>query len=284
MRVLRAGVLVLAALALAASAAAQGVRRTVTVVTATPIFVTPNSTQVPLRVAQRGAVLGLLEMNGDWCHVEFEDLQFGRRVGYIQTKDVRVNAPAPAGSVPAPAAGEQPPPARPAGQQPAVAARPLAPVLPQRGDIAAGYVFVREDGLSFPMGVAGSAAWHLHPILEVVGEAQYARGTSDLVTPGGDVTVWTALAGARVWSGERYGGGVRAFVQGLAGVLTKKGTALTGSESASGFALQPGFGAEIQASPRVAVRPEFDILFGRIEGERTTDMRFGLNVVFRWLR
>ena len=105
-----------------------------------------------------------------------------------------------------------------------------------------------------------------------------------LVTPGGDVTVWTALAGARVWSGAQYGGGVRAFVQGLAGVLTKRGTELTGSRLASGFAVQPGFGAEIQASPRVAVRPEFDVLFGRIEGERTTDMRFNLNVVFRWLR
>jgi len=58
-----------------------------------PVFLTPGDNQQPLRVAKEGSVLRLLDIEGEWYHVEFEDPQFGRRVGYIRKAYGTVNAP-----------------------------------------------------------------------------------------------------------------------------------------------------------------------------------------------
>jgi hypothetical protein len=63
----------------------------VAVTTATaPIFLRPNATLTPLVQAPTGTRLRVLDQAGDWLHVEFEDRQYGRRVGYIQKAFVRL--------------------------------------------------------------------------------------------------------------------------------------------------------------------------------------------------
>ena len=66
----------------------------VTVVNASPIFVTPTAT-VPLRVAAIGTTLLVEGVQGAWYQVQFRDPQFGRRIGWIEAKDVKVMLPEP---------------------------------------------------------------------------------------------------------------------------------------------------------------------------------------------
>lgn len=67
------------------------VRGTATVVVSAdaPIFVVADEHRAPVRVAKAGSVLGFLGENAGWYNIEFDDPQYGRRVGYIQAKYVR---------------------------------------------------------------------------------------------------------------------------------------------------------------------------------------------------
>ncbi len=46
---------------------------TVVVALAAPIFVLPDDTRVPLRVAKEGTVLRVVGVDGEWYNVEFDD-------------------------------------------------------------------------------------------------------------------------------------------------------------------------------------------------------------------
>src|SRR5262245_61126553 len=83
-------------LVLASPAFAQGQapQRTATTTTSAPVFASPNADRTPLRVAREGSVVLLLEVNGDWCLVEFQDPEYGRRSGYVQTRLVRIQGDA----------------------------------------------------------------------------------------------------------------------------------------------------------------------------------------------
>lgn len=63
---------------------------TATVITAAPIYVQPTTVREPIRVAREGSVLQLLGQEGEWCNIAFQDPQYGRRVGYIETQFVRI--------------------------------------------------------------------------------------------------------------------------------------------------------------------------------------------------
>ena len=92
MRSLLRGVLVSAfLLTVPGSSHGQTAQPTATTTSATPVFGSADSSQAPLRIAATGSVLLLLEADGDWCHIEFEDPQYGRRTGYVQTKLVRIS-------------------------------------------------------------------------------------------------------------------------------------------------------------------------------------------------
>ena len=92
----------LVALLLASPSAAQDpsapqeLRATVT--TVAPIFIQPGA-QTPLRVAAVGTSLRVLKLEvwateqGEWAQVEFNDPQFGRRVGWVQTKNIQIADP-----------------------------------------------------------------------------------------------------------------------------------------------------------------------------------------------
>lgn len=58
---------------------------------AAPVFVRPDARMTPLRVAKEGSALNAIATDGEWYQVEFQDPQFGRRVGYIEKRHVSVS-------------------------------------------------------------------------------------------------------------------------------------------------------------------------------------------------
>lgn len=60
------------------------------VIEAAPIYLLPDATRTPLRTAAVNMQLRVLADKGDWLQVEFNDPQFGRRVGYIAKNKVRI--------------------------------------------------------------------------------------------------------------------------------------------------------------------------------------------------
>jgi hypothetical protein len=54
------------------------------------VFLGPDATLTPLRQLPTGMRLRILDTTGDWLRVEFDDTQFGRRVGFVQKSLVRV--------------------------------------------------------------------------------------------------------------------------------------------------------------------------------------------------
>jgi hypothetical protein len=67
-----------------------GVPPTAVTTATAPVFLKPDATLVPLRQLPVGTRLRIIDEKGDWLHVEFQDRQYGRRVGYIQRAFVRV--------------------------------------------------------------------------------------------------------------------------------------------------------------------------------------------------
>ena len=77
---------------------ADPVFQKVTAITTTtaPIYVVPRPgpTLGPIRTAAAGTVLVVLNEKDDWLQVEFNDPQYGRRVGWLEKKLVRIDDPA----------------------------------------------------------------------------------------------------------------------------------------------------------------------------------------------
>jgi hypothetical protein len=102
-----------------------------------PIFLLPDSTREPLRVAKQGSALRLIEQAGDWDRIEFQDPEYGRRVGYIQTKFAqraidRALEPVDVSVPEAPATGEASP-TRPAQEPLRGAGTPVRTTPPHGG-------------------------------------------------------------------------------------------------------------------------------------------------------
>jgi hypothetical protein len=55
-----------------------------------PVFLLPDASRTPLRTLPAGTSIRILEQKGDWVQIEFNDAQFGRRVGYVQSKFVQL--------------------------------------------------------------------------------------------------------------------------------------------------------------------------------------------------
>ncbi len=108
-------------LLLTGPAAAQD-RNTATATGNTPVYIAPDTTRTPLRVAAQGTVFTVVAEEGAWTKVQFKDPQWGVRVGYVATSALRFNraelvpmdlsatpepaAPAPAAIAPPPAPGQ----------------------------------------------------------------------------------------------------------------------------------------------------------------------------------
>jgi len=76
-----------------------------------PIMLLPDSTRLPLRIAQSGSQLRVIQQSGEWSTVQFQDPDFGLRTGYVQSRFLRLQ-PADAGDP-----GSQPPAAPPPESQ-----------------------------------------------------------------------------------------------------------------------------------------------------------------------
>ncbi|HET7221549.1 MAG TPA: hypothetical protein VFJ02_26015 [Vicinamibacterales bacterium] len=67
----------------------SGSARSGSLIADAPAFLLPDATRTPLRVLASGTAVTILEESPGWMRVEFQDPQFGPRVGYIESKFVR---------------------------------------------------------------------------------------------------------------------------------------------------------------------------------------------------
>jgi hypothetical protein len=178
---------------------------TATVQQDAPIYVTstPAANLAPLRIAAVGTILNVLGQEGEWLRVEFEDPQWGRRVGWVQKQRVRVSDPnlrpmdlsvrdaspsSPQSSVPRGAPPQVP---EPATQRPYPASEPRRPLTREGlwfsagmgvGSLGCENCGSRETGLSGGLSLGGSIndKWLLG-----VGTTGWAKQVNDeLVTVG----------------------------------------------------------------------------------------------------
>ncbi len=86
--------LALVVIAVLASAAVPASAQDAIVVAAAPIYVYPDSARTPLRTAAADTRLRVIEERAHgWVRVEFQDPQYGRRVGYVQSRFLRIVRP-----------------------------------------------------------------------------------------------------------------------------------------------------------------------------------------------
>lgn len=74
-----------------------------------PVYLLPDPTRTPLRTLPVNTEVRVLTQKGNWLRVEFEDPQFGLRVGYVEATKVRIyKSDSPAVEPAAPPATPQP--------------------------------------------------------------------------------------------------------------------------------------------------------------------------------
>jgi hypothetical protein len=122
------------------------------VTTTAPIYIYPDATRSPLRTAAVNTRLRVLEEEKDgWIRVEFQDPQFGRRVGYIEAKNVRVTRPEQIPMDLSVTPRPEPPPREPEAPAPVATARTAAPSPRfRRGwvDVSLGVAMARQKTYS----------------------------------------------------------------------------------------------------------------------------------------
>lgn len=72
-----------AALLLCLISTTASAQQFLTVTTNAPVYAAAQETPTPLRVAAVGSRLRVLSTEGDWVHVEYNDPELGRRVGWV---------------------------------------------------------------------------------------------------------------------------------------------------------------------------------------------------------
>jgi hypothetical protein len=255
----------------------------VVVTTVAPLFVQPDAKTTPLRLAKEGSVLNVLAAEGEWYRVEFEDPQFGRRVGYIEKRHVSVQVAAAQQAVglrvaesrqPAPNNFESAP-----QQSDQVAAASGISFFPA-AETAVGWSAIAKAPGDFLGGDTSALGWmvsetaNLKPWLGIVGDVSgnYSTGYGVLGS------THNALAGAR-FTGRPNGGRVNPFGQFLAGIQFTNVHGLGISESLVNFAIQPGGGVDIKLSDSLAVRMQLDYRTSFHDGFNYSAFRFAPGIV-----
>src|SRR5437762_5785862 len=86
-----------AALTLIAAAAVRAQQQPTsgigTVVSASPMYLTPDTSRTPLTTLQPGARVRVLTLEGDWYRVIFSDAYLGERTGYVLAATIRIEPP-----------------------------------------------------------------------------------------------------------------------------------------------------------------------------------------------
>jgi hypothetical protein len=158
-----------------------------------PIYLKAEVSEVPLRVVAAGTILKVLDQQGDWVQVEFEDPQWGRRVGWVERSLVEFSTRGlqPTGRTearPAPAAA----PSRPTPPS------PPAEAFPQY-ETALGWSFVNAGtGVNSTLGFDTSLVGNLTPWYGAVLDASVNRFVEQVPGFGEmDVATYAVLAGPR---------------------------------------------------------------------------------------
>jgi hypothetical protein len=169
----------------------------------TPVFIAPDTSKDPLRVAAAGTSFVVLGEEGTWTRVQFQDPQWGRRVGYVATKDLRVRRPSlePMDlSVRPEAAAAMPQQQAPPPLAPVQAGRPTAPAWADGyGTLTAPLVGIEAGSQVLPvMQVYGAFDWHRDISPQIVDDLNELL--SDLY--GADLKIrlpaYTLMAGVKV--------------------------------------------------------------------------------------
>jgi hypothetical protein len=88
--------------------AQRGFGSSAAVIENAPVYLLPDATRLPLRIAQAGSQVRVIQQSGEWSTVQFQDPDFGLRTGYIQTRFLRIQ-PADAAEAAGVPSGSQPP-------------------------------------------------------------------------------------------------------------------------------------------------------------------------------
>jgi len=143
----------------------------------TPVYIAPDTTRTPLRVAAQGTVFTVVSEEGEWTKVQFKDPQWGVRVGYVATSALRFwrpelepmdlsATPESASPTPRPEAAPAPRPSRPRPWETQSSSTWPASYVVGRGGVTFGtrtapLVGVEFGGQVAPMlQVYGSFDWH----------------------------------------------------------------------------------------------------------------------------
>jgi hypothetical protein len=54
------------------------------------VYLLPDAKRTPLKTLETGTPVRLLRQQGDWIQIEFPDRQLGPRIGWIQSRFVRL--------------------------------------------------------------------------------------------------------------------------------------------------------------------------------------------------
>ena len=226
---------------------------TASVTTQAPIYLRPGM-DVPLRVAAVGTLLKVLKEDGEWVEVEFNDPQWGRRVGWVQGKLIRIARPE---LQPMDLSVDGPKPAEPARRPEASPAEQLPPsdagssLKPQVRDgfwftVGMGYgtagcedCFGRDSGLSGGLALGATLGDH---VLLGVGTTGFAREIE-----GELFTIGTLDARVRVYPAKRSG----FFINAGLGL----GSASYASEYEFGLGAMLGVGWDIRVGRNVSLTP-----------------------------
>jgi hypothetical protein len=217
-----------------------------------PIYLLPDSSRVPLRTASAGTTLRILEAQTDWLQVEFNDPQFGPRIGWVRRALVTVNTPE---TTPMDLSVPPSPPTRPAATpalpEPSGRAQPVdGPASPRQGfwfNVGLGLGTLgcedcvdRTNGLSGGLSLGGTLGNH---VLLGVGTSGFSKNVD-----GDLLTVGTLDARVRVYPVRRSG----FFLTGGVGV----GTLSYGDDDAElGLGLILGVGWDIRVGRNVSLTP-----------------------------
>ena len=69
---------------------AQAPPRGAVIIAQAPVFLRPDRNRTPLRTLAPGTAVTVVDEQGDWIRVQFNDPQYGSRVGYIEKKYVEI--------------------------------------------------------------------------------------------------------------------------------------------------------------------------------------------------
>ena len=223
---------------------------TASVTTQAPIYLRPGM-EVPLRVAAVGTLLKVLKEEDEWVEVEFNDPQWGRRVGWVQAKLIRIARPE---LQPMDLSVSDVPPSKPASAVPDAqlpASNAGSALKPQIREgfwfnVGMGYgtagceeCFGRDSGLSGGLSLGATLGDH---VLLGVGTTGFAREID------GDLfTIGTLDARVRVYPARRQG----FFINGGIGV----GSASYAGDSEFGLGIMLGVGWDLRVGRNVSLTP-----------------------------